>query len=62
MMYLIKYGVRDKMLDVIKSMYVSVRSRIIYQHILSDEICVNACVMCQTRKIFVFVFPVLGVL
>ena len=34
---LIKYGVRGKMLDIIKSMYENVRSRVKYNNTLSDD-------------------------
>ena len=35
---LIKYGVRGKMLDIIKSMYEHVRSRVNYNNTLSDDL------------------------
>lgn len=34
---LIKLGVRGKMLDIIKSMYENVRSRVKYNNTLSDD-------------------------
>jgi len=34
---LIKYGVRGKMLDIIKSMYENVRSKVKYNNTLSDD-------------------------
>ena len=47
---LIKYGVSGKMLDIIKSMYEHVRSRVKYNNTLSDDF---SCFRGQTRGITV---------